>query len=154
MADMSRQLATAQCAQRWKLGGQAFHEAQVLPCRSLSSPLSSDCGLLLLFTQSCLTVCDPMDCSMPGFPDLHRLPEPAQTHVHWSVMHRQTLMQESRDNVISIKAALRSCSSGCWGKRLSLNLHLGLQAKWGGTLTPFYLGRSFQITLQRTEQEV
>ena len=82
---MSRQLATAQCAQRWKLGGQAFHEAQVLPCRSLSSPLSSDCGLLLLFTQSCLTVCDPMDCSMPGFPDLHRLPEPAQTHVHWSV---------------------------------------------------------------------
>ena len=24
-----------------------------------------------------------MDCSMPGFPDLHYLPEFAQTHVHW-----------------------------------------------------------------------
>ena len=33
--------------------------------------------------QSCLTFWDPMDCSMPGFPVLHRLPELAQTHVHW-----------------------------------------------------------------------
>ena len=32
---------------------------------------------------SCLTPCDPMDCSTPGFPVLHRLPELAQTHVHW-----------------------------------------------------------------------
>ena len=31
--------------------------------------------------QSCLTVCDPMDCSTPGFPVLHHLPEFAQTHV-------------------------------------------------------------------------
>ena len=29
------------------------------------------------------TVCDPMDCSTPGFPVLRHLPEPAQTHVHW-----------------------------------------------------------------------
>ena len=33
--------------------------------------------------QSCLTLCDPMDCSMPGFPVLHHLLELAQTHVHW-----------------------------------------------------------------------
>ena len=32
--------------------------------------------------QSCLTLCDPMDCSMPGLPVLHQLPEPTQTHVH------------------------------------------------------------------------
>ena len=31
--------------------------------------------------QSCLTLCDPMDCSMPGFPVLHYLLEFAQTHV-------------------------------------------------------------------------
>ena len=30
--------------------------------------------------QSCPTLCDPMDCSMPGFPVLHHLPEFAQTH--------------------------------------------------------------------------
>ena len=28
--------------------------------------------------QSCLTLCDPMDCSMPGFPVHHQLPEPPQ----------------------------------------------------------------------------
>ena len=32
-------------------------------------------------TQSCLTLCDPMDCSMTGFPVHHQLPEIAQTHV-------------------------------------------------------------------------
>ena len=29
------------------------------------------------------TLCDPMDCSTPGFPVLHHLLELAQTHVHW-----------------------------------------------------------------------
>ena len=34
-------------------------------------------------TQSCPTLCDPMDCNTPGFPVLHHLLEFAQTHVHW-----------------------------------------------------------------------
>ena len=34
-------------------------------------------------TQSCPTLCDPMDYSTPGFPVLHCLPEFAQIHVHW-----------------------------------------------------------------------
>ena len=34
-------------------------------------------------TQSCLTLCDPMDCSTPGLPVHHQLPEFTQTHVHW-----------------------------------------------------------------------
>ena len=33
-------------------------------------------------TQSCLTLCNPMDCSSPGFPVHPQLPELAQTHVH------------------------------------------------------------------------
>ena len=32
--------------------------------------------------QLCPTLCDPMDCSMPGFPVHHQLPEPTQTLVH------------------------------------------------------------------------
>ena len=32
--------------------------------------------------QLCLTHCDPMDCSTPGLPVHHQLPELAQTHVH------------------------------------------------------------------------
>ena len=34
-------------------------------------------------SQSWLTLCDPMDCSMPGFPVQQQLPEFTQTHVHW-----------------------------------------------------------------------
>ena len=34
-------------------------------------------------TQSCLTLFNPMDCSTPGFPVHHQLPENAQTHIHW-----------------------------------------------------------------------
>ena len=33
-------------------------------------------------TQSCPTLCDPMDCSTPGFPVHHQLPEFTQTHVY------------------------------------------------------------------------
>ena len=33
--------------------------------------------------QSCLTLCSPRDCSMPGFPVLHSLSEFAQIHIHW-----------------------------------------------------------------------
>ena len=40
-----------------------------------SGPISS-------VVQSCPTLCDPMDCSTPGFPVHHQLPELDQTHVH------------------------------------------------------------------------
>ena len=33
--------------------------------------------------QWCPALCDPMDCSTPGLPVLHHLPELVQTHVHW-----------------------------------------------------------------------
>ena len=34
-------------------------------------------------TQSCPALCDPMNCSTPGLPVHHQLPEFIQTHVHW-----------------------------------------------------------------------
>ena len=33
--------------------------------------------------QLCPTLCDPMDCSTPGLPVHHQIPEFTQTHVHW-----------------------------------------------------------------------
>ena len=45
----------------------------------------SDLLLYIQFSsvaQSCPICCDPMDCSMPGFPIRHQLLELAQTHVH------------------------------------------------------------------------
>ena len=40
-------------------------------------------GCCYSVTQSCPTLCNPMNCSMPGFPVFHHLLELAQTHVHW-----------------------------------------------------------------------
>ena len=40
--------------------------------------------VLVLVTQSCLTLCDPMDCSTPGFPVHHQFLELAQTQVRVS----------------------------------------------------------------------
>ena len=52
-------------------------------------PMFSHCSLndffffyVFVVQLSCPTLCDPMDCSTPGFPVIHYLPEFAQTHVH------------------------------------------------------------------------
>ena len=52
----------------------------VISCNLASWPQFSQFSSV---TQSCLTFCDPMDCSMPGLPVHHQLPEFTQTHVHW-----------------------------------------------------------------------
>ena len=47
-------------------------------------------------TQSCLTLCNPMNCSMPGLPVHHQLPEFTQTHVHRvsdAIHHRTVQLQ-------------------------------------------------------------
>ena len=46
--------------------------------RALSVDILGCCSVV----KSCLTLCDPMDCSTPGFPVLHYLPEFSQAHVH------------------------------------------------------------------------
>ena len=38
---------------------------------------------LSLFSCQVVSDCDPMNCSLPGFPVIHCLPEFAQAHVHW-----------------------------------------------------------------------
>ena len=47
----------------------------------LSSSSRETCSYSSSVAQSCLTLCNPMDCSTPGFPVHHQLPELAQTHV-------------------------------------------------------------------------
>ena len=39
-------------------------------------------SLISSVAQSCLTLCNPMDCSTPSLPDHHQLPGLTQTHVH------------------------------------------------------------------------
>ena len=62
----------------WEAGG-GLVPPQESPPASAVSPSLHCCYSV---AQSCPTLCDPMDCSTPGFPALHCLPEFAQTHVH------------------------------------------------------------------------
>ena len=55
-------------------------QADSLPLSHQGSSLSSYCYSV---TQSCPTLWDLMDCSMPVFPVLHHLQELAQIHIHW-----------------------------------------------------------------------
>ena len=49
---------------------------------NFSCSWQGDTSYLVQFSQSCLTLCNPMDCSTQGFPVHHQLPEIAQNHVH------------------------------------------------------------------------
>ena len=63
----------------WRREWLITHNLQIF---SLSLWLVFSSSLLFSVAQSCLTLCDPVDCSKPGFPVLHHLPELVQTHVH------------------------------------------------------------------------
>ena len=45
--------------------------------------------------QSCLNLCDPVDCSTPGFPAHHQFPELAQTHVSDAIQPSHPLSSPS-----------------------------------------------------------
>ena len=64
----------------------------------------------------CLTLCDSMDCSMPGSPVLHCLPEFAQTHVYWVGDAVQPSHPKSKECAFSISAVP--------GARTMLGTHL------------------------------
>ena len=57
--------------------------------KELHSPFNSSFVLAVIpqcccssVAKSCRALCHPEDCSTPGFPDLHHLPQFAQTHIH------------------------------------------------------------------------
>ena len=60
-----------------------FYNLQNHQWCSISFFLKNHIISFILVAQSCPTLCNPMDCSMPGFPVHHQLWELAQTHVHW-----------------------------------------------------------------------
>ena len=61
--------------------GRAWTEPKHIWWNEMNENTSRLCYRLV--AQSCLPLCDPMDCSTPVYPVLHHLLELAQTHVHW-----------------------------------------------------------------------
>ena len=55
-----------------------------MPFPTLHNPYCSVLYQFSLVTQSCPTLCNPMDCTMLGFLVCHQHPKLAQTHVHWA----------------------------------------------------------------------
>ena len=53
---------------------------RVIECRKQAYGCCCFCSVFKL----CITLCEPMDCSTPGFLVPHLLPESAQLHVHWT----------------------------------------------------------------------
>ena len=56
--------------------------------------------------QSCPTLCDPMNCSTPGLPVHHHLPEFTQTHIH-------RVSDASQYAAAAAAKSLQSCPTLC-----------------------------------------
>ena len=73
--------------QQWNLSEKTVDAANpanhwCLPSSRLNPHTASTCCCGCSVTESRPTLCDPMDCSTPGFPVLYYVQEFAQTHVH------------------------------------------------------------------------
>ena len=85
-----------------------------------------------------LTLCDPMDCSTPGFPVLHYLSEFAEIYVHWvsdaiqpsyPLLPPSSAFNLSQHQVFSNEWALRIRWPKYWRFPLRLTGVISLQSK-------------------------
>ena len=88
--------------------------------------------------QSCLTLCDSLDCSTPGFPVLHHLLEFSQTHIHWvgdAIQPSHPLLPTSPPALIfpQHQSFPMSCLFGIrWPKYWSFNFSISPSNEYSG----------------------
>jgi len=106
-------------------------------------------------TQSCPALCDPMDCSMPGFPIHHQLPELTETHVHWvgdAIQPSHSLLSSfpSTFNLSQHQGLLNeSVLRIRWPKYRSFNFSISPSNEYSG-LTSFRINWLDLLTVQGT----
>ena len=92
-------------------------------------------------TQSCLILCDPTDCSMPGLPVHHQLLEPTQTHVHWvsdaiQPSHHLSSPSPPAFNLPSIRIFSNESSLRIrWPKYCSFNFSISPSNEYSGLIS-------------------
>ena len=88
-----------------------------------------------------MSLFDPMDCSMPGFPVHHQLPEPTQTHVHRIVMPSNHLILCCLPLLLlSIIPSIRVFSNESllcirWPKYWSFSFNISLSNEYSGLIS-------------------
>ena len=116
--------------------------------------------------QSCLTLCNPMDCSTPPFPAHHQLPELVQTQVHRvgdaiQPSHRLSSPSPPAINLPSIRVFfnesvlhIRWQSIGLSASVLPMNIQDGFPLGWSGwiSLQSKGLSRVFSNTTVQKHQ--
>ena len=91
-------------------------------------------------TQSCLTLCDPMDHSTPGFPVHHHPPEFSQTHVHWVIPSNHLVLCHPLLLLLSIFPSIRVFSNESalhirWTKYWSFSFSISPSNKYSGLIS-------------------
>ena len=76
-----KQCYASSCVAAW-MGGQSGGNGYMCKKRRKKQCCHRFISSVSAVAQSCPTLCDPMDYSVPGFPVHHQLLELAQTHVH------------------------------------------------------------------------
>ena len=102
-------------------------ESSLLPL----SPIPLCCSV----AKSCLTLCDPMDCSMSGFPVHQYLPDFVQPCVHWI----DIVIQQSHPLALSSPAAF------------SLSQHQGF-FQWVGS--SYHVAKVLELQLQHQSFQI
>ena len=105
--------------------------------------------------QSCPTLCDPMDCSTPGLPVHHQLPEFTHTHVHWvcdAIQPSHPL--SSLSPLPSIFSSIRVFSNEShvhirWPKYWSFSFSISLSNEYSGLIS-FWIDWFDLLTVQGT----
>ena len=130
-------------------------KAQVQP---LAHSVQSACYLSVQFSsvaQLCLTLCDPMDCSTPGFPVHHQLPELTETHVHQvsdAIQPSHPLSSPSSSAFsLSQHQGLFQWVIPCirWSKYWSCSFSIRPSSEYSG-LIPFRIDQFDLLAVQRT----
>ena len=93
-----------------------------------------------LVAKSYPTLCDPMDCSTPGLPVPHYLPEFAQVHVHWI----SDTVQPSHPLLLSSPSAFELTVHIRWPKYWNFSFSNSTSNKYSG------LSDRFDLAVQGT----
>ena len=90
--------------------------------------------------QSCPNLCDPMNCSTPGLPVHHQLPQFTQTHVHWvgdAIQPSHSLLSPSPLPPIppSLRVFSNESTLRMWPKYWSFSFSISLSNEHSGLIS-------------------